>query len=73
MQEMVVADSVIDASFNTAIVAKGWFQTRTHPLEIGYVIKRWKKTGALWVGYYNGDPKTANCDEWYPLDVPEDD
>ncbi len=72
MQEMSVADAVIDASFNTAIVTKGWFQTRLRPLEKGYVIKRWKN-GALWVGYFNGDPKMASCDEWYPLDVPEDD
>lgn len=63
-------DATIDNSFNTAICEKGWFNAKRNPPEVGYIVKRWK-SGALWVGYFNGDPKMANCDWWYPLDIPD--
>lgn len=56
----------IDATFNTDIVDKGWRLSSVEPPQAGFIVKRWNN-GALWVGFFNGTAKDADCDFWYPL------
>lgn len=56
----------VDATFNTDIAKKGWKDPAVEPVQPGFIVKRWN-SGALWAGFFDGNPKMAGCDQWYPL------
>lgn len=62
---MVSAD-VVDRTFNTAISDNGWFDAIVTPPQPGFIVKRWN-SGALWAGFFSGEPKDAACDQWHPV------
>lgn len=61
-----MTDAAIDASFGTEIVKWGWFQTARRSPVKGFIVKRFK-SGALWIGYCDGDPSHADCEAWFPI------
>jgi hypothetical protein len=65
----VTSADILDRTFNTAIGNNGWFDAIVTPPKPGFIVKRWN-TGALWVGFFSGEPKEACCDQWYPLALP---